>query len=101
MYPEMFNCLPEGEGKNLTPNLDRLAREGTMMMNQYVVSPVCTPSRFNCLTGKYASRATNTAFLKNTEREEGQTVIQWNSFITNRDSILPHYLRNWDIRRGW
>ncbi len=93
MYPEMFNCLPEGKGKNLTPNLDRLAAEGTIMMNQYVVSPVCTPSRFNCLTGNYASRATNKQFLAKTEHEEGQTVIQWNSFITDQDRILPHYLK--------
>ena len=93
MYPEMFNCLPEGRGKNLTPNLDRLAREGTLMMNQYVVSPVCTPSRFNCLTGKYASRATNEAFLRKTRQEEGQAVIQWNTFITGKDTILPHYLK--------
>jgi arylsulfatase A-like enzyme len=93
MYPEMFNCLPEGEGKNLTPNLDRLAAEGTIMVNQYVASPVCTPSRFNCLTGKYASRATNKQFLAKTQHEEGQTVLQWNSFITDQDSILPHYLR--------
>jgi arylsulfatase A len=89
----MFNCLPEGKGKNLTPNLDRLAAEGTIMMNQYVVSPVCTPSRFNCLTGNYASRATNKQFVVKTEHEEGQTVIQWNSFITNQDRILPHYLK--------
>jgi arylsulfatase A len=50
MYPEMFNCLPQGKGKNLSPNLDRLANEGVIMENQYVVSPVCTPSRYNCLT---------------------------------------------------
>ena len=93
MYPEMFNCLPQGRGKNLTPHIDRLAGEGTILVNQYVVSPVCTPSRYNCLTGRYASRATNTEFLEKTEHEEGQTVIQWNSFITRRDSILPHYLR--------
>jgi arylsulfatase A-like enzyme len=93
MYPEMFNCLPEGEGKNLTPNIDRLASEGTIMVNQYVVSPVCTPSRYNCLTGNYASRARNSQFLRKTEHEEGQTVIQWNSFITEQDRILPHYLK--------
>lgn len=93
MYPEMFNCLSEGKGKNLTPNIDRLAAEGTIMMNQYVVSPVCTPSRYNCLTGNYASRATNKQFLAKTEHEEGQTVIQWNSFITDKDRILPHYLK--------
>ncbi len=93
MYPEMFNCLPEGKGKNLTPNLDRLAAEGTILVNQYVVSPVCTPSRYNCLTGNYASRATNIQFLRKTEREEGQTVIQWNSFITDEDRILPHHMK--------
>ncbi len=100
MYPEMFNCLPQGEGKNLTPNLDRLASEGTLMMNQYVVSPVCTPGKFNCLTGNYASRATNTQFLRKTEAEEGQTVIQWNSFITRNDSILPHYLQELGYTTG-
>jgi arylsulfatase A-like enzyme len=100
MYPEMFNCLPEGAGKNLTPNLDRLAREGTIMMNQYVVSPVCTPSRYNCLTGKYASRARNKLFLRKTEHEEGQTVIQWNSFITDQDRILPHYLKELGYTTG-
>ena len=59
MYPDMFNCLPEGEGQNYTPNIDRLVAEGTVMTNQYVNSPVCTPSRYNCLTGRFASRATN------------------------------------------
>jgi arylsulfatase A-like enzyme len=100
MYPEMFNCLPEGAGKNLTPNLDRLASEGTIMMNQYVVSPVCTPSRYNCLTGNFASRAINPQFLEKTEKEEGQTVIQWNSFITDQDQILPHYLKELGYATG-
>jgi arylsulfatase A-like enzyme len=93
MYPEMFNFLPEGEGKNLTPNIDRLAREGTIMMNQYVASPVCTPSRYNVLAGNYASRARNTEFLKRTISEEGQTVIDWNPFITSEDKILTSYLK--------
>jgi len=46
----MFNCLEEGKGKNLTPNIDRLAKEGVLMLNQYVSSSVCTPSRYSCLT---------------------------------------------------
>lgn len=93
MYPEIFNFLPEGKGKNLTPNIDRLASEGTIMMNQYVASPVCTPSRYNVLTGNYASRAKNDQFLKRTILEEGQTAIDWNPFITSEDKFLPHYLK--------
>ncbi|MBT7519452.1 MAG: hypothetical protein HN654_03705, partial [Candidatus Marinimicrobia bacterium] len=33
MYPEMFNFLPEGEGKNLSPNIDRLASGGIRYSN--------------------------------------------------------------------
>jgi len=100
MYPEMFNCLPEGKGKNLTPNIDRLANEGTLMLNQYVVSPVCTPSRYNCLTGQYASRANNRAFTNFTKKQEGQTVIHWNTFITETDKTLPVYLKELGYHTG-
>lgn len=92
MQRYMFNCLPEGKGKNLTPNIDRLAREGTLMMGQHVTSPVCTPSRYCCLTGRYASRTRNSRFLKSTERA-GQTVITWNTHILPDDPTLPKMLR--------
>jgi len=36
-----------------TPNLDRLADEGTIFENAYCQSPVCTPSRSSFLTGRY------------------------------------------------
>lgn len=101
MYPHHFNCLPDGAGKNLTPNLDRLAREGVLMTNQTVVSPVCTPSRYNCLTGRFASRATNEEFLRKTAHEEGMTCIQWNSFITEGDSLLPVYLKEGGYTTGF
>lgn len=100
MYPEMFNCLPEGKGKNLTPNIDRLAAEGTILMNQYVVSPVCTPSRYNCLTGRFASRAINSSFISKTKQEEGITCIQWNTFITEGEKTLPHYLQEAGYKTG-
>ena len=41
-------------GKVLTPNLDRLAREGITFENAHVTSTVCTPSRYTFLTGRYA-----------------------------------------------
>ncbi|MDQ8180320.1 sulfatase-like hydrolase/transferase [Pelagicoccus sp. SDUM812005] len=93
MYKEMFNCLNEEVDQYLTPNIDRLAREGTVMVNQNVVSPVCTPSRYNCMAGQYASRAVNREFINRTATEGNQTVIQWNTFIVPGQKILPHYLK--------
>jgi arylsulfatase A-like enzyme len=39
-----------------TPNLDRLAREGTLFTNFYVCGSVCSPSRCAFFTGTYPSR---------------------------------------------
>jgi len=38
-----------------TPNLDRLAREGTRFENFFCVSPVCSPARASILTGTVPS----------------------------------------------
>jgi arylsulfatase A-like enzyme len=39
-----------------TPNLDRLAKEGTRLTNYYVTWPACTPSRGSILTGRHPLR---------------------------------------------
>jgi len=39
-----------------TPNIDRLAREGTRFTSFYVAQPVCTASRAALLTGCYSNR---------------------------------------------
>ena len=102
MYPEMFNTRPEGKGKNLTPNLDRLATEGVFMTQQRVASTVCTPSRYNCLTGNYASRATNRRFVENTRKNEGQTAVQFNSHITpGKEKTIGHYLQELGYKTGF
>lgn len=92
MLPKHFNCLPQGKGKNLTPNIDRLAKEGTLMRQMHVASPVCTPSRYNVLTGNYASRANN-AWFKQTTEKEGQTVVEFNTHIIPSDITLPKLLQ--------
>ena len=92
MLPQHFNCLSQGKDKNLTPNIDRLAREGTLMLQQHVVSPVCTPSRYNVLTGNFASRAQNPYFKQNTKKN-GQSVVEFNTHILPTDQTLPALLK--------
>jgi len=47
-----------------TPNIDRLAAEGTKFTQFYVASPVCSPSRTGFLTGMYPARWRITNFLQ-------------------------------------
>ena len=39
-----------------TPNIDRLADEGMIFSNGYVVHPLCGPSRAGLMTGRYPAR---------------------------------------------
>jgi N-acetylglucosamine-6-sulfatase len=39
-----------------TPNIDRLAKEGTLFENAYQAVPLCSPNRACILTGQYPSR---------------------------------------------
>lgn len=46
-----------------TPNLDRLAAEGTRFETAYAAAPVCSPSRAALLTGKAPARLDTTDFF--------------------------------------
>jgi arylsulfatase A-like enzyme len=47
-----------------TPNIDKLAAEGTKFTQFYVASPVCSPSRTAFLTGMYPARWRITNYLQ-------------------------------------
>jgi arylsulfatase A-like enzyme len=49
-----MNCA--GNHEIVTPNLDRLAREGMRFDNFFCTSPVCSPARASILTGRIPSR---------------------------------------------
>ena len=45
-----------GSKINVTPNMDRLAKEGMRFSNCFVENSICTPSRAAILTGKYSHK---------------------------------------------
>jgi arylsulfatase A-like enzyme len=93
MQRSMFNALPEGKGRNLTPNLDRLVSECVLMTGQHVASAVCTPSRYNVLTGHYASLAMANGL-------HDQAVVGFETHIKPLDATLPKFLRDAGYRTG-
>ncbi|MEE2937671.1 MAG: sulfatase [Planctomycetota bacterium] len=51
------NCFYE------TPNVDRLAATGMRFTDGYAANPVCSPTRYSLMTGKYPSRIDATNFF--------------------------------------
>ena len=100
-----FNFLeegigPEGNNENLTPSIDNLARRGVILDSMYCPSPVCVPSRFNYLTGMYASRATNDWFL-DLQKIHGHTFIHQEPKITSATPTIAKHLKNLGYRTGF
>lgn len=46
-----------------TPNIDALAESGMRFTSGYAANPVCSPTRFSIMTGRYPSRADATNFF--------------------------------------
>jgi arylsulfatase A-like enzyme len=51
-------------GFGYTPHMDRVARQGITFDRAYATTPLCIPSRYSCLTGRFASNCTAPAALK-------------------------------------
>ena len=49
-----------------TPNIDRLAKSGMRFTDGYAANPVCSPTRYSILTGKYPTRVDATNFFSGT-----------------------------------
>lgn len=75
-----------------TPNIDSIADNGIMMDNFYSASPVCSPSRFSILTGRYPSRGylDNVVFPSDIQSDPWSPTHFFNpyQFLNNVDGIL-------------
>ena len=46
-----------------TPNIDKLATSGVRFTDGYAANPVCSPTRYSLMTGKYPTRVQATNFF--------------------------------------
>lgn len=78
-----------GSTKHRTPNLDRMAAEGTRFTSFYVTSGVCTPSRSSLMTGCYPRR------INMHQNEAGLCVL----FPVNQKGLHPHEITIAEVLR--
>jgi len=69
--PQCFNP----QSKIATPNIDRLAREGMMFTDAHAPGPLCHPSRYGLMTGRYPFRTDITRWPTQPLIEKGQVTI--------------------------
>lgn len=101
-----IDLLPAYGGNSLTPHIDRLAREGVRFDRAYVTSPVCVPSRFGLLTGRFASRSKDLHALPSPDNSQriclpGQPcLIRWNTALLPGERTLAHVLQQHGYTTG-
>src|SRR2546430_1814297 len=72
-----------GSRVNRTPNIDRLAREGAILLNVFATNSICTPSRATILTGQYSHINGVTVFNRfDSSRTTVATLLQRGGYYT-------------------
>jgi arylsulfatase A-like enzyme len=73
-----------------TPNIDKLAKEGSRFDSYYVASPVCSPSRCALITGQFPARWQITSYLAEKARNRG---AEQADFLDPKAPSLPRQLK--------
>jgi arylsulfatase A-like enzyme len=72
-----------------TPNIDRLAKEGTRFTQFYSASPICSPSRCGLITGQFPAAWNVTSFM---QTRAGNRACEQVDFLDSRAPSLPRVL---------
>lgn len=73
-----------------TPNMDRLASEGTRFTQGYVAAPICSPSRCGIVTGQFPARWKITSFL---QTKAGNAACEQADYLDPKAPSLPRNLK--------
>ena len=68
-----WNTIGARNPEIATPNLDRLAAQGTIFDRAYCANPTCTPTRASMITGQYPSQ--HGAWALGTKLPESETTV--------------------------
>jgi len=74
-----------------TPNIDRLAKEGTRFTQFYSASPICSPSRCGLITGQFPARWNVTSFMQTRAGNRGCEQVD---YLDPKAPALPRLLKD-------
>ncbi len=77
-----------------TPNLDRLAREGTILTNCFAVAPICSISRASILTGQYPRRHGIDDFVKTFTEEQSEELYP---VLLRKGGYYTGFIGKWGV----
>lgn len=78
-----------------TPNIDRLAKRGMRFTNGYAACPVCSPTRYSLMTGRYPSRGDVTNYFMGKRAENFKAALA-NDRMLLEERTIAEELRDHD-----
>jgi arylsulfatase A len=97
--PQCYNS----QSKIPTPNIDKLARQGIRFTNAHTPAPICGPSRYGLLTGRYPWRRGDSGFgngpkFRDTFIEKGRMTLA--SLLRNNGYNTAQFGK-WGLRHNY
>lgn len=84
-----YGYISESENLIHTPNIDSIGEDGAVFDNFYAAAPVCSPSRFGVLTGRYPVRGYVDNVFFPTGSDAMTRIYNSAQFKNGVDGILP------------